>query len=988
MKSKLLIVFLLLSTGLFAQKYYKVAPVRGETLPEWAILMYSDHPNVWQVDDEYRLWRRLNPDAKTTYTQYYKKWRRDVDLFIDNQGFERRPSDQETQDFRQRLDLLKEKQTKSRGLEAWNNIGPYETFNTNTGPDPLAKSSQVNVYCFDQSPSNPDILYCGTEGGEIYKSLDKGQNWFCVSKNLDINAPGAVEVHPTDPNIVIIGENNRIQRTTNGGVTWELVLQADNLYANDIKFNPAQPDTILLATQAGLYRSIDGGQNWDNILSNPCYDIEWKTDDPSTAFLVRNNPVLGICAFYKSTDYGVTWELKNNGWFFSDQEGRNDGGARLAVTNADPNRLYAVLIGEAKTGDDGFIGIYRSDDAGETWTLPNPPAGGPYDQVNHPDMVGFSWDGGYHQGFYNLGFDVSDDDPDKVLVGFMSLWYSTNGAATWTCFGGYCGNSFNYVHPDCQEIEINGNDVWMTSDGGVEYSNDFFATHYARNRGITGSDFWGFGTGWNDDIFVGGRYHNGNTGWYENWLPGECLSLGGGEAATGYVNPGEGRKTYYSDIGGVILPEEENGYAEYFQLGKAPSESYYDAESGEMEWDPRSWNTFYVTNENKLWITKDGGIIWDSLYVFGTDVTARALSFEISRSNPDVMYLFQRASYTWDPGLLWKTTDGGKTWNQLVLPQGYARRILLSCSAEDENKCWLAYADGNDGEKIFFTSDGGNSWQNKTTPALDGEHISYIMTQGGTADGIYLGTFRTIWFRDSTMTEWMPYNDGLPRQVATCILRPFYRDNKIRLGAYGKGIWEAPFPVVSKPVAQPMINKRITSCPGDTLEFDDYSILSHANATWQWQFPGGHPSSSAIRNPKVTYPLAGKYSVTLTVTNPNGNSTKTIPDMIEIQKPEINPVPPIIDFSNTDNFTIVNPDDGITWEPIVLTSCDPEGNTAYWVHNYIYGSYGQDQIMLPANLDLTQIQNPMLSFSVAYAPYFDGNYFIDSLLVLLTNNCG
>ncbi|HJW27682.1 MAG TPA: hypothetical protein VJ508_00355, partial [Saprospiraceae bacterium] len=446
----------------------------------------------------------------------------------------------------------------------------------------------------------------------------------------------------------------------------------------------------------GLFRSTDAGENWTQLLDNPCYDIEWKTDDPTVAFLVRNDPVAAICRFYKSTDSGETWNLKDNGWYFSDLEGHTDYGARLAVTDADPYRIYAVLIGEAKTGDDGFIGIYRSDDAGETWWLPNPPAGGPYDETNHPDMATIGHTGGYHQGFYNLGFDASDSDPNSILVGFTSLWYSTDGAAKWTCFGGYCGNNFNYVHPDCQEIEINGDDVWMTSDGGVEYSNDFFQTHYAVNRGITGSDFWGFGSGWNDDILVGGRYHNGNTGWYEEWMPGECLSLGGAENSTGYVNPGEGRKTYFSDIGGVILPESQNGYAQYFSIGKYPNESYYDAESGEIEFDPLSWNIFYVTNEDKIWKTADGGATWNVLHEFGTDINARALSFEVSRSNPQVMYLFQRDDYSWDPGLLWKTTDGGQSWSPLNFPPGYARRGLLAVSAEDENRVWLAYPDGGD----------------------------------------------------------------------------------------------------------------------------------------------------------------------------------------------------------------------------------------------------------------------------------------------------
>ncbi len=992
MKISYILPFLLITVCLSAQPIAKVTPSAGETLPGWAIRMYGDHPNIWQVDDEYRIWRKSNPDIKTTFTQYYKKWRRDVTPYIDQQGFEKRPTAQDFTKFQQRLTDTKKNNTNpnfNRQGGNWSVLGPVETFNTNTGPSPLAKSSQSNIYCLDQSLSNPEIVYCGTEGSEIYKSTDRGLNWSCISRDINISAVTALEVHPTNPEIVFAGEHSRIHKSIDGGLHWSLVFEHPDAYPNEILVNPLRDTIVLAATQAGLYRSSDAGETWKRILEFPCYDIEWKSDNPQVVFLVRNDPAGGICRFYKSEDAGLTWNVRDTGWYFSDLEGRFDGGARLAVTKADPNRIYAVLIGEAKTDDSGFIGIYRSDDAGETWTLPNPPAGGPWDEINHPNMATIGRTGGYHQGYYNLGFDVSDTNADYVMAGFLNLWYSTDGAATFTCIGGYCGNDFNYVHPDCQEIEINNGDIWMTSDGGIEYSNDFFETHYARNRGITGSDYWGFGTGWNEDILVGGRYHNGNSGWHENWMPGEVLSLGGGEAATGYVNPGEGRITYFSDIGAVVLPESQNGYAEYFSTGKYPNESYYDAESGEMEWDPLSWNTYYVTNENKIWKTTDGGASFIVLHEFGTDVNARTMSFEISRRNPKVMYLFQRDEYTWDPGLLWKTIDGGETWDQLTLPPGYARRALLALSAEDENRVWIAYADGNDGEKIYTSYNGGTDWENLNTPGLSGEHISYILHQGGTDGGLYLGTFRTIWYRDDTMIDWMPYQDGLPAQIATCILRPYYKENKLRLGAYGKGIWEAPFAVNSRPVAQPMVNKRITSCPGDTIRYDDFSMLSHDGATWEWTFNGGVPSTSNLRNPKVVYPYPGLHDVSLKVTNPHGSSTKTVEGMIEVLDPEIGEIPPFIDFDLDDEFfTISNPDDGITWAPVSLTTCNTEGDTAYVVDNYNYSSYGRDEIILPVNMDLTLVQDVKLYFKVAYAPYFDGNFFIDSLKVLVSNTCG
>src|SRR5678816_1853049 len=113
MKSILLVLLLAFSSSLFAQNYYKVAPVKGETLPEWAVQMYSDHPNIWQVDDGYRGWRASHADETTTYTQYYIKWRHDVDPFINNQGFEQRPTENEIKEFNSCLEALKKKNAQS-----------------------------------------------------------------------------------------------------------------------------------------------------------------------------------------------------------------------------------------------------------------------------------------------------------------------------------------------------------------------------------------------------------------------------------------------------------------------------------------------------------------------------------------------------------------------------------------------------------------------------------------------------------------------------------------------------------------------------------------------------------------------------------------------------------------------------------------------------------------------------------------------------------
>ncbi|NHX21942.1 hypothetical protein, partial [Escherichia coli] len=86
------------------------------------------------------------------------------------------------------------------------------------------------------------------------------------------------------------------------------------------------------------------------------------------------------------------------------------------------------------------------------------------------------------------------------------------------------------IHPDMQDIAISGDEVWIANDGGIKYSANFFKkdnngkiTGENRVKGIYASDYYGFGQGWNEDVMVGGRWHNGDAVMMENYEKGKAV---------------------------------------------------------------------------------------------------------------------------------------------------------------------------------------------------------------------------------------------------------------------------------------------------------------------------------------------------------------------------------------------------------------------------------------------------------------------------------
>ena len=970
---------LLFSTAAVAQQMQKPSTTAIAELPQWAQLMYSENPNVYKVSQAYQDYYRTHTFEKNYHTQYYKRWMRQNQYFTDDLGFINTP----TQVQLQNEDALYFKKQNTLKTSNWSIVGPITTYQ-----EGLAQGSgQTNIYSFDQCAAQTNVCYCGTEPGEVYKSTNGGLNWTLMSKTIDFGSGvTALEVHPLDPNIVIAGGNKGLFLSDDGGLTWTNTLPSTGLNVNEIYILPSNPNLILAATDKGLYRSTDAAQNWTQLFTQKSYDIKQKPGSNQTLYMLKNNPSLIRCEFFVSTDAGLTWTLQDAGWYNSTDPARIDGGGRLAVSPADPEIVYAYLIGNSKPNDYGYIGVYRSNNSGQSWGLPNGQVGGPYSTA-HPNLAMGTPTWNYHQGFYNCALVANPNNANELLIGGLNLYRSSDGASSFAAVSGYVGGPLS-LHVDNQDFRIIGNHTWVTTDGGIYHSTDFMTTQPDfYMSGVHGSDYWGFDNGWNEDVLVGGLYHNGNLAYHENYGVGNFLELGGGEAPTGYVNPGDNKLTYYSDVDGKRIPATLDGAIQNASFGINPNESYWAAESTELVFHPNCYSIAYTGKDHQLYRTSDKGASFELVQTFGSNANARINYIEIASDNPQIIYLNQKAA-SGGIGKLWKTTDGGLTWTQLTIPSGNSSRMLLALNPANAQELWLAYPSGANGFKVYKTMNGGGSWTNLTNSLLNNESVQALVHIAGTDGGIYVATNKAVYYRNN-QTDFTLENNGLPLFTNGNILKPFYRDQKIRMATYGKGIYESnlvenPSEVIARITADKLSQTAV--CAIDSFYFDDYSFLSHQGANWQWTFPTGSPSSSTLRNPAVYFQSPGQHLAILQVTDGTG---QTDTDSLYVTLSMFNFQPGIQeDFQQEflpQGWSVVDHNGNGTWG--LSTSAGGFGNSsqATFFNNYDIDAQGSyDDLIMPIETGYLS-QQPYLYFDVAYARW--GSGYSDSLQVVVSSDC-
>jgi len=912
-------IFLFLTAGFFSvwhgvYSQNNLKDLRRETvystanqnmLPEWASIMYSADPNMTEVMQKYREYYQQNPFVKNVHTRYYSRWVHENYKFLNDDGFIRRPSQAQGDSLMQALQNAKQAGNRFGSGSTWECIGPFD-FDKDANGRSHAPGA-AHVYTIERAASNPDILVAGTATAGLWRSINHGQSWYCISKDLNVSSVLAIETQYDNPDIIYFGGNGKIYKSNDAGQNWNITGQPSfnsvNHQVYSIVMFPGNNQKLLASTNYGLYLSTDGGLNWNQVINAPASgeyigDIELHPTDSSMVYAIYNakqvNGTNKITELYRSQDGGQTfasipsWPGGSSNITGSDHQRR----AELAVTPAAPDKIYAILTGAANGGE-GLYGVFVSDDRGDTWThrcCGSGPGGAA--STTNKNVMGYATDGSDEGGqyYYDLAIDADKHNPDKVHVAGIMHWVSTDGGQNFSCTNSWSNPSGDaYVHADIHDIRIYDNEVWIGCDGGVFLSTDSGLTSFNRMQtGIAGTDFWGFGAGFKDGgVMLGGTYHNShllkNNEVYQNgWIS----YTGSADGYRGFVNPGN-NKWVYNDSRKDLLPLTRTEPFINFPFSNVPNASYSLGYSCPLVWHPFCYGIVFSGVDATLWKSEDDGLSWTSLYTFGTG-NGLITDLEIAIDNPSRMYVV----YTPPSGqrMVYKSNDGGITWTSItptasVLNNNTTRQIDITIDEHQSDQIWLALlssAAATNNYKVFRSTDGGASWSNYSSSILNGQTMQSLVHQRGTDGGVWLGTDKTVFYRNNSMSDWQIYADSLPASTSCVKLVPWYKGGKIR-NASNRSVWQAPFYELGPPKAQFMADKLSSGCARDTFYLSDYSSV-YGNANFQWSINPApqYMSSNQGENIKVVFGNSGGYSIALQVSDSLGSDAVNATGLITV----------------------------------------------------------------------------------------------------------
>ena len=666
-------------------------------------------------------------------------------------------------------------------------------------------------------PEEPRTFYMGVASGGVFRTTNGGDSWTPMTDGkVPVASIGSIAVANSDAKIIYVGTGSDgvrsnvstgrgVYKTTDAGATWQFIGLYNAGQIGAVRIHPTDPNTAWVAAygdifkknvERGVFKTTDGGKTWRKTLylsdSTGAMDVELMPGNPNVVYAwmsrIERKPWTIISGsreggFYKSIDGGETWSKGATG-LPSELIGK----ANLAVTAANPNRIYALI--EALPGG----GLYRSDNGGTSFALVN----------STPGLTA--------RPFYYTALGADPTNADIVYGGAENFYKSVDGGKTVAIM--------RTPHTDNHDIWINphnGNTMIEANDGGANVSYDGGKTWSTQENQPT-AEFYGV---WVDNKFpyqlYAAQQDNSTYVLSSTSDPATSNVRTGPGCETGPIipHPTKANIIYGSCKGQFQVMNTDLGATKNYWIG---AQSLYGNAGSDLIYrfqrvspvalSPHDADVVYYGSQY-LHRTRDKGVTWEKI---SPDLTAFPPCCQGASGEPitrDVTgeeffsTLYAITESTLEPGVIWTgandgpfhiTRDNGKTWADITPKDlGWGGRVAwIEASPHRRGSAYYAvyrYQLGDYQPYIYKTDNYGKSWTRLTdgTNGIPKDWPTRVVREDPSREGLlYAGTEFGMFVSFDNGLHWQSFQLNMPNVPINDIK---VHNHDIIVATQGRAMW-------------------------------------------------------------------------------------------------------------------------------------------------------------------------------------------------------
>jgi len=596
-------------------------------------------------------------------------------------------------------------------------------------------------------------------------------------------------------------------KSVDGGRSWQDMGLKQSRHIPRIRIHPHNPDVVYAAVlgdlfkdseERGVYKSVDGGQSWERMLHPNgragAVDIVFDPGNPEVLYASTWNVRRTPYDFSSGGDGSALWKSMDSGESWTSLMGNEGlpagpyGIIGVTVSPVNPDRVWAII-----ENDEG--GVYRSDDAGETWELKNADR----------SLRQRAW---YYTRIY-----ADTEDVDRVYVMNVAYHVSNDGGKTFQA---------KYApHGDHHDLWIAPEDarrLIIADDGGAQVSYDA-GVSWSTYMNQPTAQFYRVTT---DDSFpyrIYGAQQDNSTVRIDSRSRGRQItednweSTAGGESAHLAPDPTDNDIVYGGSYGGFLTR-----YNHDLDMNRAinvwPDNPMGNGAEGmkyRFQWNfpvffsPHDSQILYTSSQH-LHRSSNGGQDWEVISPDLTKNEAEKLLSSggpITKDNTGVEYyatIFAATESALEEGLLWCGSDdglihvsrnGGTDWTD-VTPKNLPEAALINSLEVDPHRrggLYVAatrYKMGDYAPYLYHTADYGATWKT-ITKGIDSGHFTRVIRADQHQKGLlYAGTEFGLYISTNDGETWQAFQQNLPQVPITDLA---LKDNDLIAATQGRSFW-------------------------------------------------------------------------------------------------------------------------------------------------------------------------------------------------------